>query len=97
MYPFFKTVKAVNTATSASSQAIAIPTDSTGKPARRVSVSASQATYILPGYSTTTVSTSNGIVVSTAGPVHLDVGGLTHIAILQVQSTGQLSIAVVED
>lgn len=81
--------------TGASSATIAIPNDSSGNRAKTVLISASGATYMLPGASGVTATTSSTIIPHN---VHLllDVTGHTHIAHLQLVAAQQIVVTPVE-
>jgi hypothetical protein len=80
---------------SASSQLIAIPNDSSGNRARKVIVSVQGLTYIMPGDSSATA-TGNSIIMSESSPMVFDVNGLTHIAVLQLTAAQRVNVVPVE-
>lgn len=79
----------------AASATIAIPNDSTGAAAKKVLVTVQGSTYVLPGASTVTATTSS-IIVSADSPLVLDVMGLTHIAHLQLTAAQRITVVPIE-
>jgi len=81
--------------TSGSSATIAIPNDSSGNAARTVLVTVEGSTYVLPGPSGATATTSS-IIVTEESPLLLNVVGLTHIAHLQLTAAQRITVTPVE-
>ena len=83
-------------ATSAGTSAtIAIPNDSSGERATKVLITVEGATYVLPGPSGATATTSS-IIVSHNEPLVLEVHGLTHIAHLQLTAAQRITVTPIE-
>lgn len=80
--------------TSGTTQRVAIPTDSSGLPARYIVVSVTQAAYVRPGNSTVAAATTDVICNANEKTV-LNVAGCTHFAALQQGSSGNVTIVPV--
>jgi hypothetical protein len=80
--------------TSATSQSVAIPTDSSGGKARFVVISVTQAAYVRPGNSSVTATTTD-IICNANEKTVLNVAGCTNIAALQQGSSGNVTIVPV--
>jgi len=87
------TTEGTGATTSGSSATIAIPNDSSGNPARTVLVTVEASTYVLPGLSGATATTSSIIVEE---PMMFNVVGLTHIAHLQLTAAQRITVTPVE-
>lgn len=81
--------------TGGSSATIAIPNDSSGETATKVLITVEGATYVLPGPTGATATTSS-IIVSHDAPLALDVMGLTHIAHLQLTAAQRITVTPIE-
>jgi hypothetical protein len=81
--------------TGAASATIAIPNDSTGNKAKYVMITVQGATYVLPGPSGATATTSS-MIVNADSPVVLDVQGLTHIAHLELTTGQRITVTPIE-
>lgn len=79
----------------AASATITIPNDSSGSVARKVLITVEGSTYVLPGASGVTATTSS-IIVNPESPLLLDVRGLTHIAHLQLTAAQRITVTPVE-
>lgn len=82
--------------TGAASAVIAIPNNSSGEAARTVLITVEGSTYVLPGYSGSTATTSS-IIVTPEAPLLVNVQGLTHIAHLQLTAAQRITVTPVED
>lgn len=89
------TTEGTGATTSGSSATIAIPVDASGVRAEKVLVTVEGATYVLPGPSGATATTSS-ILVSHDAPLALDVMGLTHIAHLQLTAAQRITVTPIE-
>lgn len=83
--------------TGAASVATALPNDANGTLARRVRVSVSVAAYVLPCLVGGAVTNATGTIVNPETPLDLFVGGVTHIAHLQVASAGRITITPINN
>ena len=89
------TTAGAGAATGIASDTIAIPNDSSGSRAAKVLITVEGATFVLPGPSGATATTSS-IIVSHDAPLLLDVHGLTHIAHLQLTAAQRITVTPVE-
>jgi len=75
---------------------VTIPDNAAGDRARRVLVTVSEDTYVLPGAAGVTVTATTGIIVTPeSGGKVLDVGGYVAIAYLQVSGAGRICVTPV--
>jgi len=81
--------------TGGSSATIAIPVDASGVKAEKVLITVEGATYVLPGLSGATATTSS-IIVSHDEPLALDVLGLSHIAHLQLTAAQRITVTPID-
>ena len=89
------TTEGTGATTGGTSATIAIPNDSSGERATKVLVTVEGATYVLPGASTATATTSS-IIVSHSAPLMVEAHGLTHIAHLQLTSAQRITVTPIE-
>jgi len=92
------TKNGVSVTSSATSQVVAIPTNSAGDIAKIVRISCPNSThygYVLPGPSTA-VATSSSVAIGNFSDVLLDVTGCTHIAYLQGATSAIINISPLE-
>jgi len=89
------TTEGTGATTGGSSATIAIPNDASGNAARTVLVTVEGSTYILPGPSGATATTSS-IIITPEKPMVFDVLGLTHIAHLQLTAAQRITVTPVE-
>ena len=81
--------------TAGTSATIAIPNNSAGSKANKVLISVGGLTYVLPGPSGATATTSS-IIVDSGSPLVLDVQAPTHIAHLQSTARQPLTATPIE-
>lgn len=82
--------------TAGTSATIAIPNNSAGDAARKVLITVEGATYVLPGSSSATATTSS-VVVHPSSPLVLDVVGISHIAHLQLTAAQRITVTPIEE
>lgn len=85
-----------NITTSGTSARVAIPNDAAGVRARFVRVTCTVAAYVKPGNSAITAAAGD-ILLNPEHELVLAVGGVTHIAAIQVASAGVVNVVPVED
>ena len=81
--------------TGSSSAVLAIPNDASGVKANKVMVTVGDLTFILPGSSAATATTSS-ILISPHAPMIFDVHGITHIAHLEAVAAQRITVVPVE-
>lgn len=93
---FYKiSVAGTGATTGAASASVAIPNDSSGNRAKYLLVTAQGSSYVLPGASGVTATTSSPIV-NAGQALLLDVSGHTHIAHLQLTAGQRVVFTPVE-
>ena len=82
-----------------SNAVVALPTNQAGTTTRYVRLICPVPTdycYVLPGYSDTVVTATNGLAINAYESVTLNVAGCTHLAVLQGSAAGKLNVIPIE-